>query len=286
MYMSGELSQKVVPIWRAATLLFIFILTSLVLACGVSAQQYVHLDFDWEGDDIEGHPKEEFESCGACHGDGHMSDAKICEDCHLQHGAGPYVTGSDFSLREDYRAPLIYEHFYGAEDVSVANQSRGTARSTCFSVAPVVGGSCHGVPYLFSDRAGEYFAFNEDYAGKTMDRDPYEYAAPRSKLPDTTDCLFCHYQEDEQLRAMWGSPKQINSNHSEVANSECYRCHVDGGAVPTSFHAKELSVNVEGYKGEDVEEVKSSDNKALIVILLLILVIGIYLLDRRGRGKK
>ena len=194
--MSGGFSHKREEIWRAGTKALSIILGIAVFLPVVAGEQYVHLDYDWEGDDvtIDGHPAEEYESCGACHAEEHMAAPKICEDCHLMHGPGPNMGGENFALRADYEVPLVYEHFYRAEEIWVENQSYGTGRSTCFGTDPTLEGTCHGVSYEFRESAGGYFAFNENWTDMANERDPYEYTAPASFLPDTTDCLFCHGQ--------------------------------------------------------------------------------------------
>lgn len=281
--MSNGPPKKVASIWGARTLSFI--LMAFAVIPGVAAQQYVHLDYDWEGDDVsvEGHPAEEFEACPACHGAEHTATPKICEDCHLPNGAGPHLTGSEFSLRTDYSAPLVYEHYYRAEDIWTKNQSYGVGMSTCFGTDPFLEGTCHGVSYAFMDSAGGHFAYNWNWTGELRNRDVYEYTAPASSLPDTSDCLFCHNQRDEQIRNMWGDATQINSSHSKTLNSECYKCHVEGKTAPASFHSRGLYVALEG---SDTEEEKTPGNTLRVGVILLVLALISYLLLVRRPGKK
>jgi hypothetical protein len=275
MNMSGGFLQKV------ASISFIFIL--MAIAPGVAAQQYVHLDFDWEGDDvtIQDHPKEKLESCPACHGGEHMDRPRICEDCHLANGQGPFLSSGDFDLRADYEPPLVYEHFYRSEDVWVENKSFGDSRSTCFGIDPIVGGVCHGVSYAFRDGAGGYFAFNENLTGEVRGRDPYEYTASKSSMPDTTDCLFCHNQVDEIIVSSWGDAVQIDSTHSRLDIEECYRCHVEGGVVPSSFHQKELLVS-----GDVQVKADPHERRAFIGAIIALFGIVIYLLVFMGKGSE
>jgi hypothetical protein len=191
---------------------------------------------------------------------------------------------------------MVYEHYYGAEDIDVRNLSYGIAMSTCFSFDPVVKGTCHGVSYAYMDRAGGYFAFNENWTEGDRERDPHEYAAPASSLPDTTDCLFCHNQDDGEIRLAWGDAPQVNSTHSKIANEECYRCHVQEGAKPISFHSQVLyfSKEVKGGDGTSPENGKGGAGTGpapgnRIVIAGLVLVIcaaAAYLLIRAKGGQK
>jgi hypothetical protein len=277
MNMSGGLLQKV------ASIPFILIFAIVILAPGAAAQYYVHLDFDWEGDDvsIQDHPKEEFESCPACHGEEHMGRPRICEDCHLANGQGPFLSGGDFDLRTDYEPPLVYEHYYRAEDVWVENKSFGDSLSTCFGIDPVIGGVCHGVSYVFRDGAGGYFAFNENWTEEARDRDPYEYTAPASSMPDTTDCLFCHNQVDRITMSAWGDAVQVDPAHSRLDIEECYRCHVEGGAAPASFHSRELLVS----GGEQIKA-GPHERRAFIGAIIALAGIVIYLLVSIRKGSE
>lgn len=258
----------------------ILILAFFVSAPMASAEYYVHLDYDWEGDDAnEQDPPPKFESCAACHGEKHPGTPKVCEDCHLPDGAGPYKAEGDFVLRADYDVPLVYEHYYDAGEMNVDNQSRGIALSSCFSFGPLVGGTCHGVSHAYQDGAGGHFAFNENWTEEDMERDPYEYTAPSSFLPDTTDCIFCHGQDDEQIRFVWGDATQINSTHSAAVNEECYNCHVENGIKPSSFHSQGL-YRVAG------EQSKPTLGKNMIVGFIFICVFLMYLLRRIKGGRK
>jgi hypothetical protein len=150
----------------------------------------VHYAFDWEGDDaIDGGAQppwpNDWESCGACHNGtsgmfgGSPAVFKICEDCHLPTGSGPF-TGPfggppsifDYNLRSDLQPysianrealgiPIIYSHVPLND---IANSTTGLdvsrnlsgetgevgmqTRSSCFSWNPSSpNGSCHGVGY-------------------------------------------------------------------------------------------------------------------------------------------
>jgi len=256
-----------------------------------SAEYRVHLDFDWEADNAgEKNPQPEFESCFPCHGESHLAGVKVCEDCHLPDGEGPYTPGGDFALRADYGAPKVYEHYYGATDIEVDNQSLGVSRSTCFSFDPIVGGTCHGVSYVRRDSAGGYFAFNENWTEGDRERDPYEFAAPDDFLPGTDDCLFCHNQESFGIRYAWGNATQIDKGHSELANTKCYECHVEGGTAPLSFHEATLYI-VEGEETKEggiVEKLTPKPENGILipVIILIVFALATYLLIRARAGQK
>jgi nitrate reductase cytochrome c-type subunit len=144
----------------------------------------VHYAFDWEGDDAfddgddipfdEGPFPNKQESCIACHEDMFSLKFKICEDCHLPNGTGPFPnnTGFTFDLRSDLAGwnvsdrqalgiPIIYSHVpvnqiqnatTGLEVSRNLSGETGEAgfrtRSSCFSWNPNDGnGTCHGVSF-------------------------------------------------------------------------------------------------------------------------------------------
>lgn len=291
--MNDELSKRAAQVRRAGVLPGIFILAFIILTPLASAEYRVHLDYDWEADDErEQDPLPEFESCFPCHGEEHLASVKICEDCHLPDGAGPYREGGEFVLRADYRAQKVYEHYYGAKDIDVDDQSHGAAQSTCFSFDPVVEGTCHGVSYVHRDSVGGYFAFNENWTEGSRERDPYEFTAPASFLPDAADCLFCHNQDSEEVRYAWGNATQIDSGHSALANTECYKCHVEGAVAPLSFHGADLYLVPweESEEGETIAKPKPTpklENRTLIPVLILAaLALAFYLLIRARGSQK
>jgi hypothetical protein len=148
----------------------------------------VHYAFDWEGDDAiddeaqPPYPNRE-ESCIACHNNmtfGGPPQYKICEDCHLPNGTGPFtgpvpsagpavlkfylrsdLSGWNISDREALGIPIIYSHVPYNEiqnsttSVFVSRNLSGetgeagmSTRSSCFSWNPASpNGSCHGVGY-------------------------------------------------------------------------------------------------------------------------------------------
>jgi hypothetical protein len=237
----------------------------------------------------EQNPQQEFESCFPCHGEDHLAGAKVCEDCHLPDGVGPYVTGGEFAMRPDYGTQKVYEHYFGADDINVDNQSRGASRSTCFSFNPVVEGTCHGISYVHRGSVGGYFAFNENWTEADRERDPYEYTAPASNLPETADCLFCHHQDSREIVYAWGNATQIDKGHSELANTKCYECHVEGAVAPLSFHSQILYI-VPGEESQEKTAAKltpNSGNGILIPVLVLtILALAYYRFIRARDSQK
>jgi len=153
----------------------------------------VHYAFDWEGDDaIENPPlygpfSNYAESCYACHEGGMFGtgNLKICEDCHLPGGTGPWTyydlpgnPTNDYQLRSDLAGwnvsdrealgiPVIYAHvpYNSIQNATPPpGQSRGVqvkrnlstytnpsgmrTMSSCFSWNPSnLNGTCHGVAY-------------------------------------------------------------------------------------------------------------------------------------------
>ncbi|MFQ5800327.1 MAG: hypothetical protein ACE5HH_01235, partial [Candidatus Hydrothermarchaeales archaeon] len=155
----------------------------------------VHYAFDWEGDDADEYPPwdlvpgsgrdNRYESCYACHRDGMAfgasSNYKICEDCHLPNGSGPFNYSDrfpsgfgteDFVLRSDLQPwstvnrealgiPIIYSHVpynsiqNSTTDIDVKRNLSGetgetgmSTQSSCFSWnTSNQNGTCHGVGY-------------------------------------------------------------------------------------------------------------------------------------------
>ncbi|MCL7413989.1 MAG: hypothetical protein M8353_10320, partial [ANME-2 cluster archaeon] len=58
-------------------------------------------------------------------------------------------------------------------------------------------------------------------------------------MPDTSDCMFCHYQENESIRFAWGGAVQpVSDIHANVTvNTDCWQCHTKNGKEPVSFHS-------------------------------------------------
>jgi len=268
----------------------IILLTILFFtAGGVKAQEYVHRNFDWEGDDInEDDPPDEFESCYACH-DGGMfplpdSKRKQCEDCHVIKGVssnpeGPYVfydlgyANQNYSLRPDYEgiAPVVYSH------MRFPNET--TNYISCLTYDPKTGeGVCHGVSIDQSLNSGGFFTFNST-SSFPLDA-PYSRALPVDYYPDSKDCLFCHTQDQNSILLTWGNPLQIRVSglifkHFNASNShDCLGCHYKGNI--TNFHSKGLYV-------ERLPPFKKLFLPVLSVLLLILFILLGYLIIRRKK---
>ncbi|MCL7415930.1 MAG: hypothetical protein M8349_07745 [ANME-2 cluster archaeon] len=220
----------------------------------------VHRQFDWEGDNepVEGLPEDD--GCSACHIGGHdMVSARvrpdlfrICEDCHIPGGKGP-VQNRPFgwTLRGDYEnfIPSIYAHYTGSKNMDVKDQSGvfdGNSISSCFGYNVTTGeGTCHGVAKIFAEEAGGYYVLvNESTISRVSGlfnrpSDPYQLDVTVDHMPQTSECMFCHYQEDDLVRLIWGGAVQPTSEvHVNLTtNSDCWDCHTKDGKKPKNFHS-------------------------------------------------
>jgi len=225
---------------------YLAILTFVLLFPDVTAQEYIHRDFDWEGDDDgEGLPGPRYESCYACHYGGMYPKEgyprKKCQDCHainISTGSpdGPYKEYNldiydNFTVRDDIiNEVIVYSHL-------TVSRPNSTDYSSCLTYDPETGGSCHGVAYSGRENAGNYFAFNDTHS-KFPSNEPYLNTMAAVNLPDTTDCIFCHEQRSDDVKKAWGNPPQIGIKHSaasgdwrktfeKITLQECYECHVE-----------------------------------------------------------
>ena len=234
---------------------YLLLLATILIFGSVSLSSagpvYVHRTFDWEGDGVN---ETGFigpdESCIACHKDLMQMVVSrdllnVCEDCHLEGGRGPFNRDT-MQIRADIvnKTPIIYSHYNGSTNIDVSDQSgifNGTGISSCFGLNTQTGeGSCHGVTFAFNTSAGGYFTFNENYTGKLKDGDPYMWNAPVEKMPDTSDCRFCHLQENLTIRKVWGDAGAIDPETcTSTTNEGCWGCHA-GGVEPESFHSSDV----------------------------------------------
>ncbi|MCL7476338.1 MAG: hypothetical protein SCH39_13290 [Methanosarcinales archaeon] len=220
---------------------------------------YVHGAFDWENNNQISGDIPVDESCPACHVSIHSMisarDApemfRKCEDCHVPGGIGPSEGSSGWDLRTDIESliPKIYAHYNGSGIMNVKDQSgavNGTSISTCFDYNVNTGeGTCHGVGETFSGNAGGYFSHVNDTEISRVSglynnpSDPYQYDVIVDTMPDTSDCMFCHYQENESIRFAWGGAVQpVSEIHlNDTANMDCWQCHTKNGKEPVSFHS-------------------------------------------------
>lgn len=231
---------------------------------------FVHRTFDWEGDNQITAGLPEDESCPACHVSIHAMisarDApelfRKCEDCHIIGGVGPASGSPGWNIRPDIDNFVlkVYAHYTGSDVMDVKDQSgvfNGTSISSCFDYNINTGeGTCHGVGEMFADEAGGYFAHvNDTEVSKVSGlfnnpSDPYEFDVTIDSMPDTSDCMFCHYQDDESIRLIWGGARQpVSDVHTNLtANQECWECHTKDGREPLSFHSDTMGDREEDSK--------------------------------------
>lgn len=228
---------------------------------------FMHDSFDWEGDNANEKGADRLnESCPICHVSmlEHTSPKlNICEDCHVK--VSPAVS-SLANLRPDITKyiPMVYSHYTGSPINVTAQSSLGNTKSSCFGFDKSSGeGSCHGVTYGNKAKAGGYFSFNTNYTDTFFNGgDPYHWNAPVDYMPDSRNCVFCHLQEDGNIRKIWGNPRLLPSNsaHLNIENKDCWSCHVEGELK--NFHGKEI-----------VKIVKKSYLTSILAISLIILIL-------------
>jgi hypothetical protein len=184
----------------------------------------VHYAFDWEGDDPldvlddgdhEPDTNKE-ESCPACHNAMSfqpIGEYKLCENCHLPAGTGPFIgpvpvgalPQEQYTLRSDligwnesdrkaFGIPIIYSHvpFNAIQnsttglDVSrnlsgETGESGMSTASSCFSWNPATNnGTCHGVSYGARRQATppEDIALGKEYFMHFAENDPTYSSVP------------------------------------------------------------------------------------------------------------
>ena len=249
---------------------------------------YVHGAFDWQGNNLVSRdiPMMD-ESCPSCHVSIHsMTSARDapelfrkCEDCHIPGGLGPAAGSSGWDLRSDIDSfiPKISAHYTGSDNMNVKDQAGafdGTSISSCFDYnVNTSQGTCHGVGETFSSNAGGYFSHvNDTEVSKVTGlfnnpSDPYQYDVVIDNMPDTSNCMFCHYQENESIRFIWGGSVQPTSDiHLNITvNSDCWQCHTKDGKEPVSFHSDTM--------GEEEKE-KGTLPWGVIVGAIFVLIVG------------
>lgn len=199
----------------------------------------IHFAFDWDNNDyLNGSDLNE--ACIACHSF-FPNEYKRCEDCHLDNGGGPVnISGQ---IRSDYNdtIPRVYAHTNFSAAINVPNQSvfypNSTRPSSCFS-GNSSGSTCHGNPYGNRDQNGGFYAYNTfSFSNGT----PYHFTSTIDRLPNTTNCLFCHKQNDSTIRKAWGNATQITGGtHNWYMGddiSKCWNCHDSTGTAPKDFHS-------------------------------------------------
>jgi parallel beta-helix repeat protein len=243
----------------------------------VTKEISVHYAFDWEGDDgDEWPPWDEVpigpardnreESCFACHLNGmvftsNLTTYKICEDCHLPNGTGPFnystVTGfgdEAFVLRSDLQPwsisnrealgiPIIYSHvpynaIWNISDVQVKRNLSGltgetgmSTRSSCFSWNPSTNnGTCHGVSYAARFNATPPADANE---GKFY---------------------FMHYPENEYSTGVYYfNQTYMNTYIQDYApnTTDCLWCHNQSNTSVRAYWGYPIQVKLNSTGGYD-----------------------------------
>ncbi|MCX9013167.1 MAG: hypothetical protein OIN66_18860, partial [Candidatus Methanoperedens sp.] len=210
--------------------------------------------FDFEHDDyndtgaITGN-----ESCIACHGSASgIGISRLCEGCHLPNTTslftGPYQSGL-YNLRSDINdtLPYVYSHTYYSNrtgtNITVPSQyvAGMTYQTTCYGYNTTTGeGSCHGTAEGKKTIYGGYYALRE--SSPTIKNDPAHWTDTIDRMPNTTNCLFCHSQSDQTIRKAWGNATQVNAStmFGATTNVSCYACHTTTGTQPFDFHSSEV----------------------------------------------
>ena len=213
----------------------------------------IHIGFDWQNDDDnEGQvgPNGSNEACYTCHVGGHNTGYVICEDCHIENGYGPSLFSWSRSDIND-TIPRVSVHTNFSTIINVPDQSlvyppSPSARtfSSCYSFnSNTLEGTCHGNSYKNISASGGFYAFKRIAADSRSS--PYHSTQTIDRLPDTTNCVFCHSQTDVVIRKAWGNATQITSGgHSWYTgsnNSKCWSCHVSTGTAPVDFHSDSVT---------------------------------------------
>ncbi|MDP2845230.1 MAG: hypothetical protein Q8N79_04040, partial [Candidatus Methanoperedens sp.] len=196
--------------------------------------------FDWEEDDWkETSVLRNDEGCAACH-DFIQNTFWICENCHLPDGNSLFKGPKKWIALNDSindSIPRVYSHT-NYSSVNVRNQSQGTA-SSCFGFGNM---TCHGVDYKNNSPAGGYFGYNYLYNDIPITSDPSHFTSTIDRLPNTTRCLFCHNQSNNNIRNAWGNATQVNAStmFNASTNESCYACHTQDNSTPFDFHASTI----------------------------------------------
>ena len=233
----------------------------------------IHRGFDWKDDD---HTKgwNQLESCYYCHyGDDNKNP---CEICHIVNQSGPEKSGLRSDINETM--PFVYAHTNQSSLLNVPNQSGvygGQTLTSCYAWNKFNStGNCHGIIIDKRIDAGGYYAVTNS-GGLSS---PYHNTTTIDRLPDTTNCTFCHNQSDVTIRKSWGNATQITQSagihlwYTGPNNSLCFECHVDTGNAPFDFHAQSMYVpggpdcvkchdlNMMAWKEVDVSNMNQSGN--------------------------
>ncbi len=233
---------------------------------GMSQLPFLTFDrgFDWEKDDYNesGTIDPTGEPCYACHGLTNIGDIKTniqsvkrCENCHMPNTTSLFTGPNNtylYNLRSDINdtLPGIYSHTNYSNitgtNVIVPSQGGTATPTTCYSYNSTTGdATCHAAPYFNKSNFGGYYAQYNSPTGPVAKYDPPHWTVPIDRMPNTTNCLFCHNQSNITIRKGWGNATQVNAgnmfgNRYAISNDSCYACHTRAKAQPVDFHSSEV----------------------------------------------
>ncbi len=250
----------------------------------VTKETSVHYAFEFkQGVDVT----DRLASCVACHGTNMSFNGtqpaglpiKICEDCHLPDGSGPYTNSGSWNLRSDLQPwsianrealgiPIIYNHVpynnnatLNATDPdairvrrNLSNETGGLYQpgvltaSSCFSFNNATGnGTCHGVGYALRFNAsngseGFFMHYPENDQKVQTPRSPFMDAYVTDRAPNTSQCTWCHRKDNATQRQHWARPIQITPEtmYGAQETDECYNCHSKTRNQAKNFHVRDL----------------------------------------------
>ncbi len=145
-------------------------------------------------------------ACWACHGDGTEPAG------HPQGYKSPRRCSNDdcHSLRQDYRAPMVYSHF--------KNSSRNGNPNNALNFNVTTESNCE-----------ECHANSATTQGDTISSTAAHYVS--LQLPDSINCIYCHLNEDNSKK--WGNATLIYENRTALAelNREINKFAVRAGEL-------------------------------------------------------
>jgi len=93
---------------------------------------------------------------------------KVCEDCHLANGSGPFLQNGANGTRLNDSIPRVFAHTNFSTQINVPNQSNVIAPSegaktfsSCYAFnITTLSGTCHAIPIENKNAGGGYFTLN------------------------------------------------------------------------------------------------------------------------------
>jgi hypothetical protein len=147
--------------------------------------------------------------------------------------------------------PRVFAHTNFSTKINVPNQSNvitpsqgATTFSSCYAFnITTLSGTCHAISIQSKNVGGGYFTLN-NYTSPYDDGSAYHEAITIDRMPNTTNCVFCHNQTNTTIRFAWGNGTQITGGthnwYTGNDNSKCWNCHVSTGKVPVDFHSDSM----------------------------------------------